>query len=112
MPTDLSNIPKGSWVRRESDTVIIGAALKDAITFNLVSAIVWSFSMFIFPSALFSGELILSIFGLPFFLMGIWLWHSALMSLFGHVEIRLDTEEGSVFSGIGRIGKIRTCLKI
>jgi hypothetical protein len=63
--------------------------------------------MFITPYGIITGEWLAGLFGLPFFLAGVWLWHSALMSLFGHVEIRLEEEQGTVFSGIGQVGKMR-----
>ena len=35
----------------------------------------------------------------------LWLWKEAIMSTFGHIEIHLDYEEATIFSGVGNIGR-------
>ena len=108
MPIDLDKTPKGPWIRRAGNTIIIGAILREAIVFNLIFAIFWSLGMLVLPIGLLFGNWIMILVGFPFFLVGIWLWKSALMSLLGHVEIKLDYDQGTVFSGIGKLGRTRT----
>jgi len=108
MPIDLDKIPDGAWVKRAGESVLIGAVLRDSILFSWIFALLWSFTMFVTPIGLLLGEWMMVLFGLPFLLVGIYLWKQALMSAFGHVEICLGYDEGTVFSGIKGLGRTRT----
>lgn len=115
MPLDLSDIPKGTWVRRKNDTVIIGASLKDNLTENLFLGLlglsITSPILFLIPSQVIEGEtsiyfggfiILLCLFFFFFFIT------RALMSLLGRVEIQLDEAQGTVFHGIRNFGRTRT----
>jgi hypothetical protein len=73
MPIDLDNIPKGAWVRRDGETVIIGAFLRDSLLFNWSFALIWCFSMWITPLGLVAGDWVVMLIGTPFFLAGLYL---------------------------------------
>ena len=108
MPIDLTTLPLGAWLRREGDIIVIGTRLTESRLFNTLFALFWTISMVLFPLGIVWGDWFFSLFGIPFFLVGLWLWKSAIMSLFGHVEIRLDRESGTVFSGVGKLGRTQT----
>lgn len=115
MPLDIDNIPKGTWVRRKGDTIIIGASLKDSLIENLFT---WSFSLavtllflYIIPSQIMQGELSIY-FGGAIILLSLFpfcfLLNRVLMALLGHLEICLEKAEGTVFYGIGKFGRTQT----
>ncbi len=109
---DINNPPKGTWIRRDLDQVVIGATTRSPIAFFLVPfMIVWSGGSIggIYGSQILSGEFnpFMSLFGIPFLIGSIIFWSLALMTIFGKVELTLDRLGGKAFTGVGNIGLTR-----
>lgn len=109
---DMDNSPKGTWLRRESNQIIIGATTKSPVAFFLVPfMIVWSGGSLggIYGMQIIKGEfdLFTSLFGIPFLIGSIIFWSLALMAIWGKVELTLDNKGGKVFTGIGTLGLIK-----
>lgn len=106
---EIENPPKGAWIRRELDQVVIGATTRSFIAFFLVPfMLVWSGGSLggIYGTQIMAGEFdpFMSLFGIPFLIGSIIFWSIALMAIAGKVELTLDREGGSVFTGVGKIG--------
>lgn len=115
MPFNLDDIPKGTWLKRKNDTVIIGTSLRDNLSENLFVGLIvltmTSLFLVVTISQIIQGETSIYFGGgiVLFCLYALSVFVSrALMSLFGQVEIRLDHTEGTVFYGIKRFGRTRT----
>jgi hypothetical protein len=107
----LENPPKGAWLKRELDRVVVGATTRSPIAFFLVPFMcVWSgFSLVgIYGSQIASGKFNLtsSLFGIPFVLGSILFWAFALMAVCGKVEVTIG-RTSAVFVGIGTLGWTR-----
>ena len=107
---DLSKPPKGAWVEDNGQQVVIGATTRSPMAFFLVPfMLVWSGGSIggIYGTQILSGkfDLFSSLFGIPFLLGSVLFWSIALMSIWGKVEITLDKLGGTVFTGIGMIGR-------
>lgn len=50
-------------------------------------------------------DLFLSLFGLPFFIVTLYMLKNIMMSIFGKVEIQTDRNGGTIFTGVGFIGR-------
>lgn len=106
---DINNPPKGTWIKKEMNSLIIGATTRSLFAFFLVPfMIVWSGGSLggIYGGQFFKGEfdLFLSLFGIPFLLGSILFWSLTLMSIWGKVELTLDKNGGRVFTGLGILG--------
>jgi hypothetical protein len=100
--------PAGAWFRKEIDRDVIGASTRSPTALFIVPfMIVWSGGSVgsIYGSQLANGELdpSLSLFGIPFLIGSIILVSTALMTVFGKVEVSVGNTS-SVFTGIGRVG--------
>lgn len=107
--TALQNPPKGAWFRRSVNEAVIGATTRHPIAFILVPFMcVWSgFSLGgIYGTQIKNGEfnLLMSLFGLPFFAGSILFGSIALMAVCGKVEMHLRDRQGILFVGIGPFG--------
>lgn len=109
MEIDLNSNPEGTWVREEDGKIIIGSTLRHSgMLSNLFFTICWTPTMFIFPYTLLcdTGEgILVSIVTLVFFLPGLWLWKHTLLSFLGSVKITLGQEEGTIYTGIKKLGR-------
>ncbi|WP_445710061.1 hypothetical protein [Flavobacterium sp.] len=106
---NINDKPKGTWVKTNFNTTIIGATTRSPIAFFLVPfMLVWSGGSLggIYGTQIASGEfdLFQFLFGIPFLIGSIVFWSFALMAIWGKVEVTLDNRGGKVFTGIGNIG--------
>lgn len=107
--------PKGSWYKQHADNVIFGASTRSSSAFYLIPfTCVWSgFSLgSIYGSQIVAQEFSLfeSLFGIPFLLGTLMMLKMILISIFGKVEIQADRNGGTIFTGIGSIGKKQSFL--
>ena len=105
----IDNPPKGVWIDKKFDRIIIGASLRSPIAFFLVPfMLVWSGGSIggIYGTQIYTGHfnLFLSLFGIPFLIGAIIFWSITLMAIWGKVEITLTEEGGTIFTGLGSKG--------
>lgn len=110
---DLNKQPKRTWVTSDYDTTVIGASTRSPIAFFLVPfMLVWSGGSLggIYGSQYLSGEfdLVLSLFGIPFILGTVFFWGITLLAIWGKVEVTMNNQGGTVFTGIGKLGIKKT----
>lgn len=110
---DMNDNPKGTWIKQDVDTLIIGATTRSPYAFFIVPfMVVWSgFSIGgIYGGQIAKGEFnpVMSLFGIPFIIGSVIFWGVALMAIWGKVELILSKEGGAIFTGIGKIGFIKT----
>lgn len=106
---NINDKPRGTWVKTNFNTTIIGATTHSPIAFFLVPLmLVWFGGSLggIYGTQIASGEfdLFQFLFGIPFLIGSIVFWSFALMAIWGKVEVTLDNRGGKVFTGIGNIG--------
>lgn len=106
---DITMPPKGTWIRRELNHVVIGATTRSPISFFLVPfMVVWSGGSIggIYGSQILNGDFnpFMSLFGIPFLMGSIIFWSLAFMAIWGKVELTLDKLGGKIFTGVGSIG--------
>ena len=109
---DLSKPPSGAWVKKGRENLIIGATTRSAIAFVLVPfMLVWSGGSIggIYGTQVLSGEfsLFMSLFGIPFLIGSVIFWRLAFMAIWGKVVVTLDIGGGTIFTGIGNLGKTK-----
>jgi len=107
---DINSPPKGAWFITNDATIKLGATTRSAIAFFLVPfTLVWSGGSLggIYVTQIISGEFnpFISLFGIPFLLGSILLWTISLMAIWGKVEITITDDGGTVFTGLGKIGR-------
>lgn len=107
---DINNAPKGAWVKKDFNQIVIGASTRSPLAFFLVPfMIVWSGGSIggIYGTQIISGEfnIFMSLFGIPFLIGSVIFWSLALMSIWGKVEITIDKQGGTIFTGIGSLGR-------
>lgn len=112
-PEVITAPPAGAWYREEMSETVIGATTRSAMAFFLVPFMcVWSgFSLGgIYGTQIVKGEFnpMMSLFGIPFVLGSLLFWSFALMAIWGKVEVRLGSNHGTLFRGIGSLGWKRT----
>lgn len=106
---DLSNPPKGTWLKESVDSIVIGATTRSSMAlFVIPFMFVWSgFSLGgIYGTQITSGkfDLASSLFGIPFLLGSIIFWSLGLMLVFGKTELTLTKQGGRIFTGLGLFG--------
>lgn len=104
----LRDPPKGAWLRKEMDRVVVGASTRSPIAFFLIPFMcVWSGGSLggIYGSQIAKGkfDLTMSLFGIPFLLGTLLFGSIALMSAFGKVEVSIG-RESFLFIGVGPFG--------
>jgi hypothetical protein len=109
---ELSKPPSGAWVKKGRENLIVGATTRSAIAFVLVPfMLVWSGGSIggIYGTQVVSGEfsLFMSLFGIPFLIGSVIFWKLAFMAIWGKVVVTLDKEGGTIFTGIGSLGKTK-----
>ena len=107
---DPSRPPKGVNVEESHDSFSITATTRHPMAFFLVPFMcVWSgFSLGgIYGSQIISGEfnLFMSLFGLPFLAGTILFGSLAVMAVCGKVRVRVQGDQGEVFTGVGPLGR-------
>lgn len=107
---DINSPPKGAYINHLKDGVQIGATTRSWMALFLVPfSLVWSGGSLggIYGSQILSGEfeILISLFGIPFLLGSVLLWSITIMSIFGKVEVTLDSDGGHIFTGVGKIGQ-------
>lgn len=111
----VNNKPNGAWIETNFNQVIIGATTRSPIAFFLVPfMLIWSGGSIggIYGTQIINGkfDLFQSLFGIPFLIGSFIFWSFALMTIWGKVELTLDKQGGKVFTGVGRLGLVRTFL--
>lgn len=101
----LENMPKGVLVEELPELLVFKFSLRAAVLSHILVASIWSLSMLVVPYAIIQKDWFLVLFGLPFFLIGVWFWYNALMSMFGSVELHLQRNNFTVKTGIGKFQK-------
>jgi hypothetical protein len=101
--------PGGAWFRQEADRVVVGATTRSPVAFFLVPFMcVWSGGALggIYGSQIAEGQFnpVMSIFGIPFVLGSILFWAVALMAVCGKVEVIINRDGATIFTGIGSLG--------
>ncbi len=91
---DVNQPPSGAWFRDEGHQFRVGATTRSFLALFLVPfMLVWSGGSLggIYGSQVASGQfnLLLSLFGIPFLLGSIFLVSMVLMTICGHVEVRI-----------------------
>ncbi len=109
---DIHDPPRGAWFADTGNGWQLGASTRSAMAFFLVPILcVWSGGSLggLYGSQIINGEfnLLMSIFGIPFFLGTLFLGSIALMSICGHVLVTVEDDVGRLFVGIGPIGWTR-----
>jgi len=107
---DINQSPKGTWIRAEINELIVGGSTRSVMAFFLVPfMIIWtSFSVGGTLLAAFSdGEVnwFLVLFSIPFLAGAVLFWSIAMMFIWGKVEVRLHKSGGTIFTGLGKIGR-------
>jgi hypothetical protein len=109
-PENLQPPPNGAWFEKSASGFKVHASTRSYkwLLFTPVAS-VWSVLLFIFSWAILSHvnqqmRLILFLFLAPFYLLGLFFWSCALMSICGKVEIEVDGDSGTIFKGIGAMG--------
>ena len=107
---DINQGPKGTWVRAELNELIVGGSTRSLMAFFLVPfMIIWtSFSVGGTLFAAFSEEEVnwfLVLFSIPFLAGAVLFWSIAMMFIWGKVEVRLHKSGGTIFTGLGNIGR-------
>jgi hypothetical protein len=106
---EIDNPPAGSWIRRESNNIIVGATTRSPIAFFMVPFMtVWSGISLggIYGTQLLSGSFnpLMSVFGIPFIIGTVIFGSLTLMAIAGKVELTLNKEGGQVFTGLSKLG--------
>ncbi len=106
---DLTKPPNGTWFQSNPRGFVLGATTRSAEAFFLVPfTAFWSgLSMTgIYGAQIMKGELDwgMSLFGLPFLAGTCYLVPTALMKCCGKQELRVESGQGALFTGIGPIG--------
>ena len=106
---NLEQPPKGAWFKRDNLGFEVGSTTRSAAAFFLVPFMcVWSgFSLGgIYGSQIVKGEfnLGMSLFGIPFLLGTLLFGSIAVMSVCGKVCVKVQGNNGVVFTGVGPIG--------
>ena len=108
---DLDHLPR--WVRviadPGSDLRVVHRRISTAVLFLIPFTLVWGGGSMggIYGSQFASGQfsLILSLFGIPFLLGTIALVSITGFMLLGRIEIAMLRGEGTLFTGVGRVGR-------
>jgi hypothetical protein len=109
---DINAPPRGAWFDPTVTGWTLGATTRSPMAFFLVPFMcVWSGGSLggIYGSQIFTGEfnLLLSLFGIPFLLGTVLLGSLAVMTVCGKVNVQVDHNDGTVFTGVGPIGWTR-----
>ena len=112
---NMNQPPSGAWYEQTPSETIIGATTRSAMALFLIPFVcVWSGLSIgsIYGSQIANQEFSLfeSLLGLPFLIGTLFLLKMVLMSIFGKVEIHTNRQGGTIFTGIGAIGKKQTFL--
>lgn len=106
---EINNPPKGAWIKNEIDHLVIGASTRSPIAFFFVPfGLIWSGGSLggIYGSQILKQkfEPLFFLFGIPFLLGSIFLWSQILMTIWGKVELTLDSKGGKILTGVGKYG--------
>jgi hypothetical protein len=109
---DIRRPPGGAWYEQTATGWRLGTSVRSAGAFYHVPFfLIWSgLSLgFLYGSQFVEGRFNweYSVFGLPFLYGSVWLASDAMMSLAGKIVVTVDHGQGSVFRGIGSIGRTR-----
>jgi hypothetical protein len=109
---DLTRPPPGAWFERTPGGFEVGATARSPSAYFLLPfMVVWSgFSLGgIYGTQLVEGRFdpFRTLFGVPFLLGTGFLGSQVLMSVWGKVVVRVEGKEGSVFTGVGNVGRTR-----
>lgn len=109
---DLRRPPKGAWFLESTRGFEVGATTRSAIALFLVPFMVlWSGGSLggIYGTQLMKGEFDpeASLFGVPFLIGTLVLGSVALMAVAGKIVLRVEGDDGALFTGVGPIGWTR-----
>ncbi|TXJ08089.1 MAG: hypothetical protein E6Q25_06400 [Acinetobacter sp.] len=105
--------PKGICYQQNRDEVVMTISTRHPVAFLLVPfMLLWSGMSLggIYGTQIIQQKfnLIQSLFGIPFVLASMFFWVIVLMTVIGKIEIHLNRQGGTVFTGIGRLGRKQT----
>lgn len=111
-PFSVERPPRGVSFEWRAQGFVIRAKTRSPVAFFIVPfTLVWTgFTLsFLYIGPLFFGEgpSFLTLFGLPFLAVSIFLTALSGMLLFGHIRISASGFDGEIFTGIGRFGRRR-----
>lgn len=109
---DIGSPPQGAWIKRGFEEIVIGANTRHWIALFLVPfALGWSGVAIknMYWDQIQSGrfDLVMSLFGIPFLLVSMFMLWIALLFIFGKEEFTIDQKGGKLFTGVGRVGLTR-----
>lgn len=112
---DITKPPEGVMVNQGTHSLELNTSLRSfAGCFLVPFSIVWGGLSLggIYGTQIVTGEwdIITTLFGIPFVLVSFFLFGLALLSVFGRTSITLDSNGGTVFTGIGNTGYRRSFL--
>lgn len=102
----LPELPTGVWHTNDLQYTILGATTRSYIALFLVPFLLF-WSNGVISVDMLQGEAEFPLFILPFIVIGTVFWWLALMSVFGKVEIKADSQGGQIFVGIWKIGRYK-----
>ena len=110
---DITRPPKGAWFRQERRKKIIGATTRSCVGYFLLPfTLIWSGGSLggIYGTQIIEGELQLemALFGIPFIIGTFFLIAFTAMFLAGKIEVTLENNKATVFTGVGSIGLRKT----
>lgn len=109
----MENPPNGAWFEKTFDGFIVGATTRSSDAFILVPfATAWSGCSVggICWLQIVRGEFNLGfslLFGTPFLLASLFLWAINLMLICGKVVVTVEGHSGTIFTGVGSIGRTK-----
>jgi len=104
-----NDTPEGTWIKKDFNSIIIGASTQSPIAFFLVPfMLVWSGGSIgvIYGTQIINGkfDLVESLIGIPFLIGAIIFWTFTFMAIWGKVELSLNRKGGRIFTGVGNFG--------
>src|SRR6185503_3082000 len=112
-PVDLNSPPSGAWYEPAADGFVAGASTRTGMALFIVPfTCLWSGGsmMGIYGTQLMNGHfsLPMSLFGLPFLIVSIFLVSWCAMSVAGKISVSVHGDRLAIFTGVGPFGITRT----
>ncbi|MDC0230597.1 hypothetical protein OAK19_01395 [Aureispira] len=105
--TEFPDPPSGCWIRQDNYSLIIGATTHSwgGIFICICAIIILTFGLFeLFKVLLNDFDLYLFLFTIPFFVLFGVFCERLIFCITGKEEVKLNAEEGTIFSGAGSYG--------
>ncbi|MFN8579004.1 MAG: hypothetical protein U0354_19420 [Candidatus Sericytochromatia bacterium] len=106
---DLNKPPNGISIKKNNNSFELSCTTRSPIAFFLVPfMLVWSGGSLggIYGTQIASGQFNLgtSLFGIPFIIGSVIFWSIAIMAMIGRISIKVEDNEGVIFTGVGSTG--------